>query len=332
MRRMIFLIILLCLVHGFSDSPAADTESGMISPAQMKAMADGAGNTTTAGERSEEPEHDTIFPLEEEYDGMEPSQRTLMRARKPASPVGVKGSSRDVDPLDHFLRVAFQDRVQQYALAQSGIGLDAPPGRLMRWEQAEIVYAVDNKGGEEAAAVIEAALAELSRILDERGVVLVERGHIPDIDIRIEEAPMTKGQTGQTTELVDRATGVLRRVEVQLYAETLTPATAFRHLLLALGLRGWAEPGADSMLWLPVEGTPPSERTTLSAIDTEALLLLYHPALAPGMTLEQALASLAESAPEVEVPEIPGVTAPAYEPRIRPDLREKERRRRGESR
>ncbi len=330
MRRMIFILVLLSCVHGFHGTPAAaDPGDGMVSPARIKAIADGAGSNASTEAMHDESELDTIFPLEEEYEGMEPAPRLLLQARKSAS---VDGSPKEIDPLDHFMRVSFQDRVEQFALLESGTGFDAPPGRLMRWEKREIFYGVENEAGEEAAAIVDKALDELSMVLDERGVELVPRGHIPDIDVRIEQSPMTEGQTGQTIALADSATGVLRRVEVQLFAETLTPATALRHLLLALGLRGWAEPGADSVLWFPAKGVQPSERTTLSEIDAEALLLLYHPALSSGMTMEQALAALDENAPEVDVPDVPGVTAPAYEPRIRPDLREKERRRRGESR
>lgn len=315
-----------------SEEPEAARESDDATEAGANAANVGSNSTNTPAVESDaaatQDANDTIFPLEEGYEGLDPVQELL----KSSKPVRVKASPKEVTPLEHFLRVAFQDRAEQYALLKSGTGFEAPPGRLMRWGKLRITYAVEGDADPEELAIIHDAADEVSRILDGRDISFEEREHVPDIHIRIEDIEADTLRTGLTRVLADRTTGVLQRATVELYRVKLTPASVRRHLLLALGLRGWALPGVTSVLWFPVDGVTPPEVTAYPEIDKEALLLLYHPALMPGMTLEQTLAALDKSAPEVDVPDVPGVTAPAYEPRLWPELRAKELLRQGEPR
>lgn len=305
------------------DAARAGTNGNGVEPEDTNAP---AADTETGAHR--DGDKDTIFPLEEGYEGLDPVQELLKSNR----PVRVKASPKEVTPLEHFLRVAFQDRAEQYALLKSGTGFEAPPGRLMRWGKLRITYAVEGDPGPEVLAIIHDAADEVSKIMDERDITFEERKHVPDIHIRIEDIEADTLRTGLTRVLADQTTGVLQRATVELYRAKITPASVRRHLLLALGLRGWALPGVTSVLWFPVEGVIPPDVTAYPEIDKDALLLLYHPALMPGMTLEQTLAALDKGAPEVDVPDVPGVTAPAYEPRLWPELRAKERLRQGESR
>ncbi len=337
----------------------------------------------------------------------------LMTSMAPTA--GAEPATQPLSPevLAHFTRAVFLERLEQLALARSGVAFEPQTGNLKRWTTPVITYHIETRYAaapppatrpetldprdaspqaalnatldrrldtaetgasldadgltaatgpssalrspplappEEAIAMTREAFAALNETLEPLGVRLEPEPHIPDILVEIVDDPPPPARLG-ASRLLAAADGALRRGRVVLYGRGLTLPHIWREALYVLGLRGFARPGAPSVLWMPVApsvagapavaggprdsladrgraaglassaGGPPLPEAALPALDRAVLALLYRPELAPGMTLEEALIVLEERAPDVDVPDVPGVTAPAYAPRLWPELR-----------
>ncbi|MFW5735265.1 MAG: hypothetical protein ACOCWR_09405, partial [Oceanidesulfovibrio sp.] len=85
MGRLIFTLALLCLVLAVQTAGAAEPADGMISPSQIQAMATSGDSNSTSETPTDEPEHDTIFPMEEQNGGQLLAPTVLAPARRPVS-------------------------------------------------------------------------------------------------------------------------------------------------------------------------------------------------------------------------------------------------------
>lgn len=196
----------------------------------------------------------------------------------PAPPPAPKRLYSD-EAVAHFLQVAMFDKD---ALKAAHSVNKARSQVLVRWDAPVRLRIVGGDAAsrglaEEAARVVGRALPS-----QHTGLEVVEGG---DANMALFILDGDGGGISGYTENTYRDGQVISGSRIVLYKDGLHPGTAVRQLLRALGFTGCDLDGRDSVMHCGV-GAPEQGGEMLTELDRQALKMLYHPALEPGMALD----------------------------------------------